>query len=215
MILITDKDKGRRETVADMFYYMGIPSRATDPDEAESEINDEYSAILFTSADLTPGIERICSMVRDAGMTTIVAISERGGDFDIVFPAGTRASDIAAAVSRYRRERGLTPLGHYECMGIDASADRAAPSYLGEPLPLTRTEAMILRYLIKAYPRAVCAKEILNLAFRPSRAPEASSVRTHISIMNKKLRPILGRSLTEAGERGGYVLVSDRIAATV
>lgn len=213
MILITDIDKGRRETVAEMFYYMGIPARAIDPCEIENEISDEYSALLFTSADRTPDVNGICSRLRDTVMTTIVAISEENGDFDMVFPRGTRSSDIATAVSRYRRERGLEPLGHYEHMGINASADSGAPTYLGEPLPLTRTEAMILRYLIKTYPRPVCAQDILNFAFRPSRAPEASSVRTHISIMNKKLRPILGRSLTEHAAHGGYVLSTERVPA--
>lgn len=216
MILITDIDKTRRETVAEMFYYMGIPAATADPDDVLDAIGEEYSALLFTSPALTPDVEYICSKVRELEMTTIIAISEIESDnFDIVFPLGTRSSDIAAAVSEHRRARGLCPLGHYECMGIDASCDRGTPSYLGESLPLTRTEAMILRYLIKAYPRPVSPQDILRLAFRPSRAPEPSSVRTHISIMNKKLRGILGRALTEQGGRGGYVLAPCKIPLTV
>lgn len=216
MILITDIDKTRRETVAEMFYYMGIPAGTADPDEVLATIGEEYSALLFTSPSLTPDEEYICTRVRELEMTTIVAISEQDNDiFDLVFPLGARSSDIAAAVSEHRRTRGLCPLGHYECMGINASCDGGTPSYLGEPLPLTRTEAMILRYLIKTYPRPVSPHDILRVAFRPSRAPEPSSVRTHISIMNKKLRNILGRALTEPGGRGGYVLAVDMTPLTV
>ena len=216
MILITDTDKTRRDTVAEMFYYMGVLSKAVPPEEVEREISQEYSALLFSSAKETPGAEEISAKVRGLGMATVVAITDEASDaFDLTFSPGTYAAAIAAAISEHRGMMGLFPLGRYECMGIDASADRSTPSYLGEALPLTRTEAMILRYLIRIYPRPATPGEILRYAFRGSRTPELSSVRTHISIMNKKLRGIIGRALTESNGKGGYLLSEYKVPVPI
>lgn len=216
MILITDTDKTRRDTVAEMFYYMGILAHAVRPDAVESEIGNGYSALLFTAPDHTPNAEEIADKARKSGLITVVAIREGESDvYDLTFPKGTYSAAIATAITRHRTELGLSALGRYECMGLDASCDKPVPTYLGEPLSLTRTEAMILRYLIHSYPRSVTPKEVLTYAFRGSRAPEPSSVRTHISIMNKKLRATLGCTLTEQSGKGGYVLAMQREAITV
>ena len=215
MILITDSDKTRRDTVAEMFYYMGILARSVKPEQVDREIHRGYSALLFTSPESTHGAAISAARIRAVSEVTVAAIcSEKDDAFELVFPKGSYSASIAASISRYRRERGLSVLGKYECMGFNASSDAPSVTYLGEPINLTRTEAMILRYLIRSYPTPACPSDILKFAFRPTRAPELSSVRTHISIMNKKLREAIGRPLTDTSARGGYVL-SGAVTATV
>ena len=215
MILITDSDKARRDTVAEMFYYMGILARSVKPEDVMREIGCKYSALLFTSVDFR-GAPELAAAVRELGMATVAAITDQpSDDFELTFPRGTYSASIVAKVSTYRAMKGLHPLGRYECMGIDASADRHSPTYLGEPLPLTRTEAMILRCLIINYPDALTPSDVLKYAFRGSRTPELSSVRTHISIMNKKFRAATGHALTEAAGKTGYKLYAAHTAVTV
>ncbi|MBR2930344.1 MAG: winged helix-turn-helix domain-containing protein [Clostridia bacterium] len=101
---------------------------------------------------------------------------------------------------------GKEPLGSYTGGGIDASVDAAGVFCSGERIPLTRTETMIVRYLIHRSPRSATAEEILAHAFRQTRAPEPTSVRTHISIINKKFRETVGRPLTLPSDDGTYSL---------
>ena len=73
---------------------------------------------------------------------------------------------------------------------------------------MTRTEAMILRYLIARYPQPVSCKEIVKYAFRQSRAPEPSSVRTHVSLMNKKAESTIGKKIITFVPRRGYIVIT-------
>lgn len=109
---------------------------------------------------------------------------------------------ICLSLALYGRE----PLGAYTGGGIDASVDAAGVFCSGERIPLTRTETMIVRYLIHRSPRSATAEEILAHAFRQTRAPEPTSVRTHISIINKKFRETVGRPLTAPSDDGTYSL---------
>ena len=65
---------------------------------------------------------------------------------------------------------------------------------------------MILRYLTASYPALQSAKSIIKYAFKQSKKPELSSVRTHISVMNKKFKDITGRNLFIGIPKQGYTV---------
>ena len=67
---------------------------------------------------------------------------------------------------------------------------------------------MILRYLIRKYPLPSSSDEIIKYAFRSTRAPEASSVKTHISLMNKKLESQIGKRMIEFVPKKGYIIIT-------
>ena len=104
--------------------------------------------------------------------------------------------------------RGKRAIGSYSLAGIDAGCDLRLPTYFDKEIPLTKTETMILRYLIRIYPRKAKAVEILCHAFKSGRDPEVASVRTHISVMNKKFKKEFGKNLISSFEGGGYTVLT-------
>jgi DNA-binding winged helix-turn-helix (wHTH) protein len=90
-------------------------------------------------------------------------------------------------MNKYAEEHGLHPIGEYSYAGIDANYYKRFITYFDRAFNFTKTEAMIIRALIAAYPYPVPVRLLLKYAFKASRSPEPSSVRTHISIINKKL----------------------------
>ena len=62
----------------------------------------------------------------------------------------------------YQREHRLPILGEYILAGLDVSAYSHGASYFEEDFPLTKTEAMIIRYLIRCYPAKAKSKNILK-----------------------------------------------------
>ena len=76
---------------------------------------------------------------------------------------------------------------------------------MGRAVRMTKTELMILRYLLAAYPTPRGVSEILKHAYRSGRMPEAGAVRTEISIINRKLYGIADRKIIKRTE-DGYVI---------
>ncbi len=62
------------------------------------------------------------------------------------------------------------------------------PTWCGSPLPMTRAERMIYRYLILAYPRLVSAKELLRYCMKPGTSPQHCNIATHIYHINQKAK---------------------------
>ena len=113
---------------------------------------------------------------------------------------------ILYGIRNYGGDSTSRSIGEYERCGLCVSAFTPEQSFLGEPLSLTKSEIMILRYIVAIYPRPASAASILRYAFRTSRSPEISGVRTHLSVMNKKFREAFGRCLIASDEREGYTL---------
>ena len=74
---------------------------------------------------------------------------------------------------------------------------------------------MILRYLIAYYPTPQSAKRIVKYAYKPTKKPEISSIRTHISVMNKKFRELTGRNLLLSLDKEGYVVSTPELVKTL
>ena len=214
MILIIDKTKRERESIQDMFYYMGIPSRGVAPEEAARELSPLYRAVILTSPDTITALRELVDELREICNIPIYALSSHSIDYvDGVFPSNIYSSELVKEISKKEVECGREPLGVYRLAGIDASLDLRCPTVFGKEIGLTKTETMILRVLIKAYPIPALPKEILKYAFRQARMPEMPSVRTHISVINKKFSGLFGRQLTMPGTPGGYVISTPELRA--
>ena len=205
MILVTDTTPSRREAFAEMLYYMGLLAYPVSPEEIFSELDKKYSVLLFCSTDGIEDAEEMARLARERYGVTVAALGE-GVEFDVSFPISTYPPAVASGISDSRIRRAQRPIGEYTLGELDASVSTRFTAYRGTPIELTRTESMILRYLIRVYPCPATPSEILKYAFRQSRAPELPSVRTHISVMNKKFRRAFGASLTEGSAGNGYVL---------
>ncbi len=215
MILIVDRSRKDGDSLAEIFRYMGVLAYATSPRDMASELSCEYSAALIVNptsfADIEDFTKRVASYSSDI---PIFAFSdERLPDnyinlFAKCFTDSLNSSQIAEEIIDFCKRNGKRVLGKYLLSGIDASADREYPVYFDTPLPFTKTETMILRYLTVAYPTSKTASKILKYAFKTSRSPELSAVRAHISVMNRKFRALFGRKLIEGVTGEGYSLIT-------
>ena len=212
MILIIDKSRKRGQTLAEIFHYMGILSLYTSPNGAPSEISSEYRAILVSEpSELPDEADYITSLRRYSGKIPIFAISEGGCKkelFDLAFDDGISSSALVSEIIRYQEKNELPSLGKYLLAGLDAGCDLGEVRYFSEKLSFTKTETMIIRYLILMHPTFVSAKDIIKHSHKPAKAPEISSIRTHISKINSKFKGSRGKILITSEPGLGYAILT-------
>lgn len=210
MILVINKNKKEAAVISDMFNFMGLLSYAATPEEALLEISESYRAILISS----PGeiseeelfVESLRALAKDV---PVFAIDGREGLYNKTF-SNKSAVAVFSEIKEYAAKNGLAIPGDYRSGDIDASICLATPQYSFTPLPFTKTETMITRALIHFSKNPKDAKAIQKYAFRFSRAPEASGIRTHVSIINKKFKNIFGKNLITHTENRGYLILTEK-----
>lgn len=218
MVLIINASKKRAQAVSDIFYYMGVLSYGATPQEALSEISDLYRAIIILDPDNLPDTENYIQKIRSySSVIPIFAVhgdskdSRPDGLFDAHFNDSICSSTLVQHIVRYQIHHKLPLSAHYRLAGIDASCDSARVNVFDKPIDFTKTETMILRYLIATYPLPQNAKSIIKYAFKPLKKPEITSIRTHISVMNRKFRKITGKGLFISLPTQGYIISTPEI----
>lgn len=210
MILVIDKSRREAAIHADVFHYMGILSYGVCPKDAFSEIGIEYRCVLVVCPEFIPDVKSYVKRLRQyASITPIFALTKNPTrefieTFDCVLDLDIQSSTFIKRLTEFCRQRSLPYSGSYLAAGIDASADVEGVFYGRSEIPLTKTEKMILRHLIRCYPRSSSPKNILKHAFKQTRAPLVTSVRTHISQINKKFREAVGITPIHCEEGVGY-----------
>lgn len=217
MILIINKPLKDARNLSDMFYYMGVLAYAATPSDALSEISGIYRAVIIMNPNTLADKRDYVARLRSYVSIPIFALSDTDSSedkiiFDGVMRRGAYASTILSFIDEYSDRLGITSPGTYKLAGINASVNLYTPMYFNKALPFTKTETMILKTLIITYPRPLEAKEILKYAFKPSRTPELSNIRTHISVMNKKYREIIGRNIISLATGEGYRILTPEFA---
>ncbi len=212
MILIIDQNPKNSRGLSDMFSYMGILSYVTSAENALYEPLSLFSAILFSDADKIQESSLILR-IRNAFLgIPVFAISSHFQNeslFDLTFKKGIYASAIYSQILTYSQKRKIRAPGVYKTEEIDASAMLSHPIYMGEQIKLTRTENFILKALILSSPKPIFAKELLKYVFKPTKTPDISNIRTHISIINKKFREKTGQNLISHSNLG-YCFCSEQ-----
>jgi len=220
MILIIDKSRKNALALADAFYYMGVIAVAKTPAEALSEISLAYRAVIINEPSKLPDkfdyVRRLRSYASGIPVFAITDGSDEleRGIFEVLFKHGIHAPKLFSKIIDYLIENRLRLPGGYRLAGIDCSVDLPKTTYFGTPVSLTRTENMILRTLIRFYPTPLSSEEILKYAFRERRMPEAATVRTHISLINKKMRDAAERNIIESVPSQGYRILTPELLKT-
>lgn len=217
MILIINKSKKDAQRLSEMLYFMGVVSYGAGLTETFSEISPAYSAVIIMNPSLLADKEGFVSRLRLYAKLPIFAISDtREANDDLIFDGtvyGTPyASKVLNFITDFCYRRGLKVPGTYKLAGIDASVDLTTPAYYNKAMPFTKTELMILRTLIATYPAPINAKDIIKYAFKATKKPELTNVRTHLSVMNKKFREISDMNLTILTPGEGYRILTPEIA---
>ncbi len=212
MILIINPSKRRARELSELLRIMGYLAFPILPREFGSEISPSYRAAVIATedgfADLEDFVKLTRSYSRSLPLFLISDKREHEGLFMRRFPSAVSPAGLIKGIRDELSRRSLPSPGEYRGAGFFASVDSPTVSFLGRSIKFTHTETMILRYLVSSYPTPKSAREILYHAFRQSKLPEPSSVRTQISCMNKKIRECEGRSLIEFIADGGYRLIA-------
>ncbi len=222
MILIVHPALKHAKQAADIFYYMGIPSVARRPKEALSEISLCYRAVLLCHPSALPAPEDYVERLRRmGGGVPIFSLAEDAADhalshlFALSLDADSYSSHILLKIRAYQEANALPLLGSYTLAGLCLDCDAKRPYYCDRPVDFTKTEAMILRYLIRAYPESADVHHILRYAMRPDNLSEPASIRTHIWSINRKFRMHTGRRLISSLPGEGYRIVTPEVEAAL
>ncbi len=215
MILIINESKRDALLLSETFYYMGVLSRGVTPSEVFSEKMELYKVILIINSEAMENKKDFISEIRNFSSCPIYSISNTFTQSDrYIFDASLKNEFHSSRIydfilDNFKKKRALPP-GIYKLGEIDASANLSVPLYQKDALAFTKSEAMILRILIKSYPKPINAGEILKYAFRESRLPDISNIRTHISIMNKKFQNISEKKLIDFLYNEGYKIIINK-----
>ena len=209
MILVTSKSQKLARAVSDMIYHMGILSHAELPESVAAETDMRYRAILVIFPEEIQELKEYIRRLRSYTTSPIFALTREYTDtslFDGIYDFGISSSQLVKRITEKQRAMGAPLIAAYRLAGIDAAADLDTVRYYNSDILFTKTEKMILRYLIRAYPEAASPDSILKYAYRPGRMPLSTSVRTHISKINAKFRDAVGVSPIENPNLSGYVI---------
>ncbi len=219
MLLIISNNNKIARSISDTFHYMSILSYAATPHEALSEISSLYRAALIVNpesfADINDYVVRIKRYKSDLPIFALCEDkppSHYPDIFDGIFTRPSFTPALAEKIIAFANDNNRARIGDYYLAGFDASSHTIGVNYFFTRINFTKTEAMILRYLIRSYPMPQRAENILKYAFKPSRTPEVSSIRTHLSIMNKKLEEIVGRKMIILSPGEGYLITTPEYA---
>ena len=212
MILVINRRRKDAVAVSEILYYMGILSRACTPVEALNEISTKYKAVVIMDPEKLPDAVDYLKRLKSYASVPTFAVSDKISHyeykdiFDGVFNFSILSTTLIRGINEYCKIRELPLVGDYRVAGINANADQRAVRFFNDTIKLTRTETMVLRFLIRSYPLPVDANDILHYAFKISKLPERASIRTHICVINKKFIKLSGRKLVSLVSAKGYVL---------
>lgn len=209
MLLIVSNTIMQAEDLSDMMNFMGILSVAETASQAIFEICANYRAVIVINPYFLE--EKIENSLLERAEEANIPIFSIGRCYDYEkyscnLEQNLHASEILDRVIEKCKALNCDIPGEYKALGIDVSCARQEAIFFSKKISLTKTELMIVRALLRLYPKPAKAEKILKLSFRKKRSPDEGSIRTHISKINKKCMKILGRTLIFNFEKLGYVL---------
>ena len=214
MLLIVDRSQKSAETICDIFNFFGILAYPVTYEQALREVSNRFDAIIIVSPEQSGNLEEFVKSLRVYSLgAPVYAITDKIGDvsyseiFDKTYYRPTFNTSTVFDLALFKKQRSKRIIGNYKLAGIDACVFHDNITYFGKPIKLTKTESMIFRYLISAYPNPAKAADVLKFAFKSSKRPDVANVRTHISIINKKFSKAFGKSIIKLEPKQGYIIV--------
>ena len=217
MILVIDKSQKDASVASEILYNMGLLSHAITPSKAASEVSNRYRAILITSPEALGDADEYVTMLRkfSLGAPIFALYSDKAefdsvkfsqNPFDKIFYGTGISYDLIVDIIKYQQARGLKIIGNYKILGLNVSVFTEEFSFFDTPVSFTKTEVMIIRFLTVTYPTPAKATDILKFAFKSTKCPEVSNIRTHISAINKKISKYLKRPFIASENKLGYTV---------
>ena len=208
MLLIIDTKAQRGESFVHSFYWMGVVSVCHKPIRALSEISPAVGAVLIVEPrelpDMADYVARVRALCRTVPIFALTDEEVRGHLFIDVFSTRGFTATYLSRMRDAANRIGVRPVGVYRLSGMDVSCTQETLTYKGQSVRLTKTEAMILRYLFLSYPARVDAHQILTHAYRKDTRPDVGAIRAHICSLNRKLSPVIGYRAIHSERGEGY-----------
>ena len=215
MILIISQNKKIARDISNTFYTFGILSQGVSPHESFSEVSNLYRLILIVGPENFPDINDYLKRLHSYNSDIpVFALTDReysyqfNGIFDKVYTKPDITTRLATKMAEHLYTMRPIVFGEYHIGGFHASIYDFPVTYFDTPLNLTKTETMILRYLSVAYPIPQSASQIIKYAFRTGSETTEASVRTHISMMNKKFESTINKRMIEHHNNAGYIVLT-------
>ncbi len=195
MVLFISRSRKNAVAAANLFKKLQIVAYGTTPREALSEISPLYHATVLMDPEEFPDyidfIDKIHSY--DSSMPVFALTDHRELLPHPELFAGIESNDVRSAtfackILNYAEKHDKALIGVYRAGGLEAICDTPYMTYYGIRLDFTKTEALIIRYLMATNPIPKNAAAILKYAFPPAKRPELATVRTHISSINKRFK---------------------------
>lgn len=218
MLLIVHQNRRKAVPISDSFYFMNILSYPCTPKEALQEISTKYHGVLIVDPEELPDVADFITRLRSMSLAPIFAFSANpkkcpnADMFDLVCRQAILSSNLAIEMIKYCYENDMRPIGDYALAGIDCSPFLKIPTYYFGDIHLTKTERMVLCYFTVTYPIKQTKENIVEYAFKARKKPDPTSVRTHISNINKKIRNYSGHNIIGNIPGEGYYLLTPEIA---
>ena len=189
---------------------MGILSIAMTPHKALSKVSFVYRAAIILNPEELPDYTDYVTRLQNYSPTTpafAVTAAEQNladGVFDGRFSSSSYAANMLKKIVEFSNSKRLPPPGDYRRSIVDLSAYHTTPTILGKGFDLTKTECMVLRYLVRIYPQPAKPDEIISHIYNPTKAPNESNIRTYVSVINKKSIGVFGKSVITSVPKKGY-----------
>lgn len=210
MILIVSKSKKKADDYSEALLTMGYLAYGATPVSAIKEISPLYRAVvLLEGGEIINHGVFLSSFGAIPLKIPIFSIGETCDDrIALSLPENVSVGSLIKKITRHLAQKSLPIIGDYACAGFDAEVNLCDVFYFDRPLNLTKTEKLVFRYLSRTYPIPQSAESMIRHCFKASRRPEPSTVRAHISSINKKFKSLMGRAVIEHYENRGYLIIT-------
>ena len=213
MIHIVDSDPAMLLRFRLIFFRFGIHSDGCNYRKLDCLIEAGKVSLVFLVSPFSPDKPpRLCQTLRSKyPALPVVSLLDKSHAQQtlpdpseyIIRPPYSPASMVEQLLKIRRDATGLDPV-HLAAYGAADNIFLDCPTFFGTPLPLTRIERSILRYLISISPRTADAAEILYHCTKPGSTPMANNVPTHICRINRKSSELMNRRVIECLAGTGY-----------
>ena len=193
MVLFISRSKKNAVAAANLFKKLQIVAYGTTPREALNEVSLLYhAAVLIDPEEFADYVDFINKMHSYDRTIPVFALSDHPELishpelFVSIESNEIRSASFAYKILDYAKKLGNPPIGIYRVRNLESVCDRPYMTYYGIRIDFTKTEAMILRYLMATDPFPQNAVSILKYAYPPAKRPDPATIRTHISSINKR-----------------------------
>lgn len=217
MILVINQSLRKARTIADILFRTGVLAYSATPHDAFIEMSPLYRAVLVMDPSTLPDPRDFIKKLRSYCLSVpIFALytdkkDEFSDMFDKCYSASVYSSNLIYKMANYSKSHKLPFAGDYRLAGLNATCDLPSVTYFDDPIEFTKTEKMLIRLLTRTYPHPQTCRKIIKYLYTPSNAPQESTIRSHVALINRAFRKLTDRKLITFIKGEGYIFETPEV----